>query len=247
MASTREGRQLTEAHRRRQLQISREAFRALRTVWPLLDVSNLDRSFPNYFDAAYRSLRPLKQESAEVSASYMYRFRVAEYGEGSPGLIDLERLAELSARQAATSLLVLGPVSIRKSLGKGRTRFSAERLAQAETLKGGMRLVLQGGRDYIGQTLQTDPAVRGWARVTDGDPCFFCAMLSGRGAVYTKDTVDFKPHDGCGCQPELIYNPNSYELPGKGSQFSELWAASTKGYSGRDAINAFRRAYEAQQ
>lgn len=247
MASTTEGKRLTEAHRRRQVTISRETMQAMRPVWGLLDFDNLDRSFPDYAATAIQVLRPRKLESAEATADYLDRFRVAETGESPVGRVDLERLAELDRQQALTSLLVTGPVQFKKSRRAGRTPSSAKRIAERTALRAGMRLVLQGGRDVTSETLRTDPAVRGYARVTDGDPCAFCAMLSGRGAVYTKDTVSFQAHDGCACQSELVYNPDSYNLPGKGTQFSELWASSTKGYSGRDAINAFRRAYEAQQ
>lgn len=50
----------------------------------------------------------------------------------------------------------------------------------------------------IGSSI-SDPSSNGWRRVTDGNACDFCRMLSGRGAVYREATVNFGAHDHCGC------------------------------------------------
>lgn len=49
----------------------------------------------------------------------------------------------------------------------------------------------------IGNT-RADKAALGWQRVGIGE-CDWCAMLIGRGAVYTRETVDFATHDHCKC------------------------------------------------
>jgi hypothetical protein len=46
-----------------------------------------------------------------------------------------------------------------------------------------------------------DPQARGWQRTGAGD-CDFCAMLIGRGAVYTEASVEFPSHDHCQCGSE---------------------------------------------
>lgn len=43
-----------------------------------------------------------------------------------------------------------------------------------------------------------DPRADGWQRTGVGE-CDFCAMLIGRGAVYSESTVDFGAHDNCHC------------------------------------------------
>lgn len=53
-------------------------------------------------------------------------------------------------------------------------------------------------RDVITVSSVRDPRSRGWLRIGDGR-CDFCAMLIGRGAVYTEATADFASHDHCGC------------------------------------------------
>lgn len=46
-----------------------------------------------------------------------------------------------------------------------------------------------------------DPQARGWQRTGAGD-CDFCALLIGRGAVYTEASADFPSHDHCQCGSE---------------------------------------------
>lgn len=50
-----------------------------------------------------------------------------------------------------------------------------------------------------------DPSAVGWQRVGVGD-CNFCAMLIGRGAVYSEATADFEAHDHCQCGAEPVFD-----------------------------------------
>lgn len=47
----------------------------------------------------------------------------------------------------------------------------------------------------------TFPKVR-WKRVLSANPCAFCRMLAGRGAVYSEGTASFLSHDHCSCTAE---------------------------------------------
>lgn len=44
-----------------------------------------------------------------------------------------------------------------------------------------------------------------WRRVSDGQPCTFCAMLVGRGPVYSDEGVRFRSHPSCGCTAEPVF------------------------------------------
>jgi len=245
MAATAAGAQLTEAHRLAQLDINRRALQAMLAVWPMLDTAALNASFPAYSDTARTVLAAFKAESATTAAAYLRAFREAE---GVPGQADVSLMNALDRQQALTSLLVTGPVAVKSAIRGGHTVDRAADLALSQTLGATTRLVLQGGRDTIEHTARRDEQAVGWARVTDGDPCYFCAMLAGRGAVYlSQDSGGFEPHDRCGCEPEPIYNGQDHKLPGRAGEFSKLWRDSTAGLSGKDARNAFRRAYEAQR
>lgn len=60
------------------------------------------------------------------------------------------------------------------------------------------RRVANAARDTISGSAVADPRARGWQRAGVGS-CAFCAMLIGRGAVYSEATVDFASHDHCNC------------------------------------------------
>lgn len=65
--------------------------------------------------------------------------------------------------------------------------------------QGGLqRLISNVGRDTITISSIADPGATGWQRSASGG-CNFCQMLAGRGAVYSKTTVDFGAHDNCNC------------------------------------------------
>lgn len=65
--------------------------------------------------------------------------------------------------------------------------------------EGGMqRIIANVGRETVMGSSVEDPRARGWQREGAGE-CGFCAMLIGRGAVYTEATADFGAHDHCKC------------------------------------------------
>lgn len=73
-------------------------------------------------------------------------------------------------------------------------------VAAESLIVGGLqRRILAPARETVTGSAVADPSARGWQRVGVGE-CAFCAMLIGRGAVYTKATVDFGAHDHCRCQ-----------------------------------------------
>ena len=60
------------------------------------------------------------------------------------------------------------------------------------------RVIANADRETVRFSAVQDRGARGWARAGSGG-CDFCAMLIGRGAVYTEATADFDSHDHCGC------------------------------------------------
>ncbi len=96
-------------------------------------------------------------------------------------------------------------------LASGDTPEDAYRKARELFLGVFHEAVLTGGRSAIEHWAQQDTRAIGWRRVSDGDPCAFCAMLVTRG-VYTSakkaglrasDGKKYHPH--CGCTVEVVY------------------------------------------
>lgn len=71
---------------------------------------------------------------------------------------------------------------------------------------GGMqRRIVNFSRATITGTTVADPQAEGWQRVGAGE-CAFCAMLIGRGTVYSEATADFASHDHCNCSAEPAFS-----------------------------------------
>ncbi|WP_456319233.1 VG15 protein [Actinoplanes oblitus] len=138
---------------------------------------------------------------------------------------------------------------MKRSLAGGATIQTSISRARAATARAAARHTADAGRSTVRDTVRRDRVALGWARLTGGDPCYFCAMLAGRGAVYIgKDSARGEDpyHDGCGCIPVPVFSRGG-AWTGRSREYAPLWKDSTEGYSGRETIRAFRRAYEARR
>lgn len=223
MALTAEGRALTEAHRRAQIALAARTERVSRSLWNRLDVSDLDRSERIWLPAQVALLRSSFDESQEMAERYVSDYRRAE-ADGPTG--PFVSPAFPAAAMAAT-MRVHGPLKVKAYIGKGASGSGAH--AKAFSPFAGMvrRQTLMGGRMAIDATTGADQKAIGWRRVTDGNPCTFCAMLASRGPVYQKSTAEgdvLRPargggekllyHAHCGCTAEIVYGewiPNDRE------------------------------------
>jgi hypothetical protein len=243
MAATLAGSRLTQAHTAAQIALQRRVQSDLLILWQLLDPADIDGTFPRFFQAASALLAARRSESAGTAAAYYRAFREAE---GVNGRLSVVLMDHLATEQAMASLTVTGPVAYKVARRGGALPEQAMNKALVQTLGAGSRLVAQGGRETVLQTVQHDPQAYGVARVTRGGSCSFCAMLASRGPVYKDATGSFRAHDHCHCGTEIVFDHETYQWPGGQAQhaLSALWADTTKGLSGADAENAFRRAYE---
>lgn len=70
-----------------------------------------------------------------------------------------------------------------------------ERLARSE--------VLETGQATVAEVIARTPAITGWRRRLDGDPCARCVRWAEDGRVFPKGH-HFKRHYGCNCQAEIV-------------------------------------------
>lgn len=153
----------------------------------------------------------------------------------------------------------------------GTSDYAVERVAlraMKEVENGGRRALLRPVDDEEFR----DQKVVGWARIATGrETCAFCLMLVSRGPVYLSadsaglnmgdttaadlflkgklDTIDWAElshrwHEGCDCRVVPVFDRANW--PGRDAykRAERIWKETTKGYSGLDAMNAFRRAIE---
>lgn len=218
MALTAEGRALTDANGRRQLAIAARAASVGMVLWSDLDPSDLDGSGLNWLASNVALTSQFQAQSSDTTAAYIDRYRAAE------GISAAGPVVTPSFDAALTSqiLLVAGPLRVKALVGSGMSGPDA--LARAKSGYAGMlrRQVLMGGRETIDLTTEQDQQATGWRRVSDGDPCAFCAMLCSRGPVYRSAKAAGDPvaggglhyHSHCGCHAEIVYGswkPNERE------------------------------------
>lgn len=95
-------------------------------------------------------------------------------------------------------------------VGWATAKATDEEAFRSLILGGVQRRITNYSRDVITSSSIRDPRARGWMRIGTGE-CGFCAMLVSRGAVYTRESVDFASHDHCQCGAAPAFAPDQIE------------------------------------
>ncbi|MBT1171281.1 toxin glutamine deamidase domain-containing protein [Bifidobacterium sp. SO4] len=209
MALTSEGAVLTDKHRRDQVRLAITADSQARRLWDsTLDVNDLKRTQPIWKKAMLRLLETWWSISAETAADYLPRFREAETGDGA---FDTA-VPRFDRKQMARQIDWTGATNVLWRIARGETQEAAYAAARSLFLGVFHEAVLTGGRTTIERWAKRDTRAIGWRRVSDGNPCAFCAMLVTRGPVYTSAEkaglsakTGKKYHPNCGCTVEVVY------------------------------------------
>lgn len=242
MAVTAAGATLTQEQRRQQVRLARELIASLRATWSLLNVARIDETTATWLAFAIAELERRHTESSRIALAYLQAFRGAEIGTGLPSLDTIE----VRLRRAEAALYFSGPVKIKQGIAAGKTPAVAATSAFNLMARTAQMLALDGGRDTIRAGIRRDRRVIGYQRVTDGNPCYFCAMLASRGPVYRKDSFgNAKVHIGCGCSLEPVYSRDT-QWVGQAREYADIYANVTPG-ANQTVVAAFRQAYDAQR
>lgn len=229
--------------------------RELVRLWPLIDLDKLDETAAEWIGYVTDLILLWRGQSVNRALAYYDEFRRAEIGQPLANRGNYRSLVTVEPAAIKTSLLVTGPIGVKSRIGKGINPQVAKAKALVDVTGAASRHVLEGGRRLITEAVVKDPVALGFIRVTDDDPCAFCAMLASRGPVYSEDTATRTTarskkrgpgkeyHDHCGCGAEAVFSTDT-QWPGRAREFEQLWKDHGKG---RNAFNAFRNAYEAQR
>lgn len=199
-------------------------------------------------EQARRALERIVRESTKTLAAIMasvsdadqavvgkvlrtaYPELIAEFGRAS-GALAADVAEEWLSNLALRPQVAMGePISAPRAVGLvnwslGRPNPTNELVALTD------KLVKQPWRDTMQQSAHASGAA--WARVPMGDdPCAFCLMVAGRGAVYrTQETAEFDNtfHGGkCKCQVAIVRDesdfPEGYDPDGYFDIYSEARA-----------------------
>lgn len=238
-------------YRRTQALLSARMVRQMLRVWrDLVNPAKVDASWPAVRSALVPVVRQARAESSALARdAYMQARRDA----GVPdGLFTPAEAPELVSGRLLASLDVTGPVEFKNAVAAGKTPQQAMDAAAVRMAGSAQYLALEGGRDVMRRSIARDERATGWSRVTDNDPCAWCAMLASRGPVYKTAKTAGDPrqggnryHDHCFCQAWPAFTLDE-PFVGVAEKLYEDWLRETKGTGGRDAVNVFRRWWESE-
>lgn len=253
MARSEAGRLLTEQHYQAQRRVRALALRDYLRLWPMW--TGEEKSFRRLTEATIVLVRAYQQSSAQVGAAYFDAFRLAEDPGGSARSWLADPMTPAAEDKLVAALFETGVKSLNRSLEGGRPPGAAMEVAFTNTSGVVTDYVSDGGRGSVMRSTANDEKAKGWGRVTDADPCAFCALLSSRGPVYiSEDTADFQAHGHCGCTAEPGYEGT--EWPGRSREFHDMYneailLARQNGTmatgTSNDLLNTFRRHYDRQR
>lgn len=201
------------------------------------------------FGAACAELRTRTGRPLPASAA-RYARRV---GPHTPSPVGLHPAPPVDPGQLRASLVVTGPITVKRTQDPRRAERKATAAAQ--------RHALNGGRDLVADAIRNDRTALGYIRIPNPGACAFCLLLASRGVFYkseraatvrarrsrtgkrAEDRADNEYHDDCRCQPRAVYSRDE-ELPEPNRRAAQLWKDSTAGLGGKYARNAFRHAVE---
>lgn len=228
-----------------QLAIRAQLLRDVTRLWPALDRKRLDETFPGWLQAMITLVTGYHGQSAEAAARFYQQARTHAIESPTPSTL-IQRAAVPSIEWMSRAFGFSGPGMLSRDLVRPNTALST-------TLGTASRIALDGGRTTVEKTVKRDPAAVGWYRITDGAPCAFCALVASRGIVYKDEMTagrtadrkfigdgEFKYHNDCGCSAAPAFSRNQ-ELPAMSKLAAQIYEERGSG----DALNAFRRAWEA--
>jgi hypothetical protein len=228
------------------LGLSRLLVRDVRRLRRLIIPSRLARSMPDWFAAVQAVVDQYAQASAALGADF-YDGQRADAGVPGSFAVPVadpppEEKTEASLRWAVKDVWER---DLEQATPAQREPLEV-RLVQAEKKAElvAQKLVADTGRGTVLEAVQRDRQATAWARSAALGACAFCRLLAARGAVYKRDTVDFRAHDGCHCMTVPVFAGQKFELSRHAAEWAKIYQEEAAPYSG-DQLRRFRRAIEA--
>lgn len=184
---------LDHAARSVQLQLRARMLRSLLALWPILNMEQLDATFPQWALSVGELVLDQHSASSSLAVQYLSASRFSAGLSGSPVIIPAQ---PLPAGQIASSLRTTSVIAVKQAMSAGQTIQQASANAFVLSSGAASRLALNGGRDTIVQSVKADPHARGYQRVAGGGACDYCESKTG--ITFADDEV-FPAHDHCGC------------------------------------------------
>lgn len=259
-------------HQADQESLATQTAAGLSILWPILKFSDLASSTQPWLHATTLEIEKGYQKSVSLGMQFAQDTLWAT--DPTAGMIHTLPI-QFPVQKVQASMQVTGPVAIKhatKVLALDDQSFTdaVERKVMGNAKEGstgtGVKLATQGGRDAVVQSTKLADVVPeselvkrrqsnviGYARFTNSEkPCYFCATLASRGAVYKENAfIETSKHfgdniaavhDHCMCSLRPVFRTED-SMDDRANFFKGQWDKLTANYSGKAAMNAFRRGY----
>jgi hypothetical protein len=229
--------QLAEDYRVEQARLSAEVTRGVLALW----LATYEPGSPSVWRALVAGLTALvnrfRNRSSRQAVTYYLESRSAAR---APGLFVPRMVLEPPPALIEATAQITGARSYGRSLTARMPETQAIQNSGVQIAGAMSRITLDAGRQTVMDAVEEDREAIGWIRITDADPCAFCAMLASRGPVFSEDTADFQAHAHCACIAAAVWSRDEAWL-GHSEDLYQQWKRETAGESGKDAIRAWRR------
>lgn len=201
-------RQVLDRHRRRQVTIGVQVDSLIRRQWATLDVADIDVARERVMASVAQRVSTLRAISAQEADLFIRRMRELETGSPSGYL---ERADTALSSKALRDLEGAGPIGFKERISKGMPDEIAFLAARDQMMAEARKIIMEAGRSTIQLSAEGNTRSLGWRRVSDGNPCTFCAMLVGRGPVYSSEetaggVIEGHYHKKCGCTAVEVFS-----------------------------------------
>lgn len=277
-----------QQHMQDQQQVAASTATGLALLWPILSFRNLGQTTPVWLHATTLEIEKQFRFSEDLAFEYVQAARWSVKPD-SPALEKIPTAFPTEdvqlAMQVTGPVAVKGKVG--DAPPEGVVADDVMSQARTNTTGVGVKHAMNGGRGEVQQQVRaeferaleaentagasgasvTDLSARredrkaiGYARMTDDDPCYFCAILASQGATYLNEhafdrsnsmvrdikrngqVVAHRPfvgdglvkvHDHCRCQLRPVYR-KADEMDERANYFLEQWKEFGKGGKGDD-------------
>jgi hypothetical protein len=187
---------LSDDYRAEQDRLNRVAAARLLSVFPALNLKDIDRSAPGWVYAVERVTQDHHQKSQQLAADLYSSYRREAGATNRVSFV----FSDMNGGKLRASLTYEGAYAGKHMLATGQRIPEVARLLYGHTSGIALRHGQDGGRDLVMGTGRADQSTTGFGyiRMTSASPCGFCA-LKALGVYNSEATAgqDYHDHDKC--------------------------------------------------
>lgn len=220
------------------------SIRDILTIWSQLNMQDVRSSWPALRTALMALIQNRYRQASALGQSYYQQARQAA---GVPGVADLASPAMPGDDLISATLDATGPYGMLGRIKAGQQVAQAAQNSGVIMAGAGQRLITNGARQAVLQSVDADKRAVAWMRVTSSNPCSFCSLLASRGAVYrSEESASFESHAHCACVAAPVFSRADAKAT-RNNPLYQQYKQATKGTSGQSAVKAWRRYWDSQQ